>query len=419
MISTKINQLDTFIDTVPHVETVSIAFGVKSGSCDESEKNNGISHFLEHMAFKGTAKRDYLEIAKIIDNAGGYINAYTAKDRTVYYVKLMKNDLELGVDVISDIVQNSIFPEKEIEKERGVILQELSATLDSPDDVVFDNFYRDAFGENTSLGRTILGPKENIEKLQKNDFQSYIDSRYSTQNSCLAISGNVDQSKTSDIIDKYFSNLKTFTPSDSPKDQYSGGSSITHKEDLQQVQCVLGFKSEQYTSENKYAIGILSSILGGGMSSRLFREIREERGLAYTVSSFNDTYENTGLFGVYAGTSPDKVDEFLTATIDELKKISDGITDEEMSRVIKQTQSGIAMSNESTNSRSQKLITDNLHLGRVVEYSEIMEKIQNVTKQDIINLAQSIFKSKPTLTIYGNTKGIKSTYESFCNALAI
>ncbi len=412
MAEKKVNNLQTFVDKIPHVDTVSIVFGVRSGSRNENEVNNGVSHFLEHMAFKGTETRDYVTLAKEIDNVGGHINAYTSKERTIYYVKLMKEDLKLGIDIISDIVQNSTFPEEEIEKERGVILQELSATLDTPDDVVFDYFYEAAFPK-TTLGRTILGPAEIIKSLQKKDFQDYIGSRYSAQNSCLSISGNIDESNAFDLTERFFNKLPNFDIKEDEKAHYTGSGFIKHNENLEQVQCLIGFESKNYNSDDIYTLGVLSSILGSGMSSRLFQEIREKRGLVYTVSCFNDSYNDTGIFAIYAGTSPEKVDEFLHAARDELVKICDNITDEEMQRVLKQTKSGIAMSNESTNARAQKACTDYLHFGRFIDYKEIMEKIERITKNDIKRIAEEIFRSNSTLAIYGNTAEIKTDYQKF------
>ncbi|QED22847.1 M16 family metallopeptidase [Candidatus Deianiraea vastatrix] len=396
-----------FTDVMKEVDTVSIVLGVKTGSRNENAQNNGISHFLEHMAFKGTTTRDYIELAEIVDNAGGSINAYTSKERTLYYIKLLKEDLELGIDILSDIFQNSIFPEEEIEKERGVILQELSMTMDTPDDVVFDYFYDTAFS-NCQLGKTILGPAENIKNLQKKDFTDYLDRQYSIENSILSVCGNVDPDQVLRLAEKYLTKLDSKSVKNADVARYTGGQNFKHKDSLEQVQCLLGFESEKYSSEDIYKVSILSSILGSGMSSRLFQEIREKRGLVYTVSAWNDSYDDCGVFTIYAGTSPEKVDEFVSATRGELLKICENITDDEMKRVLKQAKAGIVMAKESTSSRAQKGCTDFLHLGRYLPYEEALNKIAAITKDDLYKMAQKIFKSTPTMTLYGNLKGVKS-----------
>jgi len=406
------NNITICTDIMREVDTVSIVLGVRTGSRDENTSNNGISHFLEHMAFKGTENRDYIEIAESVDNVGGSINACTSKERTLYYIKLMKDDLEFGIDILSDIFQNSIFPEEEIEKERGVILQELSATLDTPDDVVFDYFYETAFGQ-SQLGKTILGSSENIKKLVKSDFTSYLNTQYSTQNSVLSICGNVDSDEVFNLSEKYLTKLTNVNVKTPEIGKYHGGIMIKHKEDLEQMQCLIGFDSIDYKNDDVYKASVLSSILGSGMSSRLFQEIREKRGLVYTVSSWNDSYSDCGLFTIYAGTSPDKVDEFLSATKIELLKICENITDEEMKRVLKQSQCSIVMSKESTSSRAKKHCTDYLHLEKCVDYSEIIQKISSITKNDLYHMANKIFSSTPTLTLYGNTNKLKINYDNF------
>ncbi len=407
------NEMRVFTDKASELDTATVVLGVKTGSRNETAENNGISHFLEHMAFKGTQKRNYLQIAEAIDNVGGYMNAYTSKENTVYYIKLMKDDIELAVDVLSDIFQNSTFPEEEIEKEKGVILQELSATLDTPDDVVFNYFHETAFAGN-ALERTILGPEENIKKFTKSDFNSYISSRYSAKNSVLSICGNINPEETQNLAQKYLSGLENHEVLQDTPASYTGGNFLKHKEDLEQIQCLIGFKSIDYTNDNYYTMAVLNSILGGGMSSRLFQEIREKRGLVYTISCWNDAYKDTGIFTIYAGTSPEKTDELLIAVKDEVLKICENITDDEMKRVVKQSQSGVAMTKESTSSRAKKGCNDLLMHGKYIPYEEILRNIAEVTKANVLKMASKIFtKSTPTLVLYGNLSGVKSEYSNF------
>lgn len=407
------NGLRIGVDKMKEVDTVSIVLGVKTGSRNETKENNGISHFLEHMAFKGTEKRNYLEIAEAIDNVGGYINASTSKEKTLYYVKLMKEDLELGIELLSDIFQNSIFPEKEIEKERGVILQELSATLDTPDDIVFDYFYEKVF-EDSKLGMQIIGTADNIKRFQKVDFEEYISNQYSAKNTVLSVCGNVDEDVVLKLGEKYLSGLKNIDVKIPDSAKYSGGDYIKNKKDLEQVQCVIGFPSLDYHTNEIYKVSVMSNILGGGMSSRLFQEIREKRGLVYTVSCWNDSYSDTGVFTIYGGTSPEKVDEFLLSVKDEAFKITKDITDIEMNRVLKQVKAGIIMGKESTTGRAKKCCSDILSFDRYIEYKEVIDEISKITKDDIKNMAEKIFfSSKPTLVLYGNMTDIKTKYKEY------
>lgn len=407
------NKLRFFVDETKDVDTVTVVLGVQTGSRNETLENNGISHFLEHMAFKGTKTRTYKQIAEVVDNVGGVINAYTSKEMTAYYVKLMKEDVGLAIDILSDIFQNSIFPEEEIEKEKGVILQELSSTLDTPDDVVFDYFHEVAF-KNSTLSKTILGTEENIKKFTKNDFVDYISSRYSVKNSALAICGNVNYDEIFKASEKYLSNLPFCDIETNVSAKYSGGYMFKNKKDLEQMQCLIGFESLNYMSDDYHKAMVLSSILGSGMSSRLFQEIREKRGLVYTISCWNDSYCDTGVFTIYAGTSPSKVDELILAVKDELLKICESITDEEMNRVLKQTQSGIAMTKESTSARAKKGCSDLLLRGNYLEYGDILKKIANITKNDVLDIAEKIFaNAKPSLVLYGDMSQVKSEYQDF------
>lgn len=388
-------------DAMKDVETVTVSLAIGIGSRFEEESQSGISHFLEHMAFKGTEKRSALEIAKEIEMVGGYMNAFTSRENTVYYVKVLKEYLPLAIDILSDIIQNSIFSSEEIERERGVILQELASGEDAPDDVVFDYYYETLFKEQP-IGRPIIGNKKTISAFQKEDFQNYIGTKYNAGNMVLAVAGNAEHGKVVDLATKFFTKLKKAEVVKSLSANYVGGEFIKANKELNQVQFVLGYKGFSLFDDKIYALKIANNVLGGGMSSRLFQEIREKRGLVYTVSSFESSFSDTGIFGIYAGTSPEKVSELKEVINSELLKITGEIEDEEVHKTMTQIKAGLLMSQESTSARSQRLASNILVRNRYVPNEEVISNFANVTKNDIQNVMQEVNASLQTLVIYGN-----------------
>jgi predicted Zn-dependent peptidase len=397
--------LRVVIDPVKTVETVAIAVFVNTGSRNETKQINGISHFLEHMAFKGTKTRSALQIAEQFDNIGGKINAYTSREKTVYYSKVIKTDTEFATEFLSDILQNSTFEKSELEKERGVILQEIAMTNDTPDDVVFDYFQETAFPKQ-ALGRSILGPTKNIKNFHREDFVDYISRQYNYSNIAVVASGNVDEKQFIGYVEKYFNNLgnkklKQFEPS-----KYQGGDFRKYK-NLEQVNIVLGFEGVSYVDQDYYKCQILASILGGGMSSRLFQEVREKRGLAYSVYAFNYAHFDSGLFGIYLGTTEDKANQAIEVIGDEVLKITDQITDQELKRVITQTKAGLLMARESVISRSQKIGGDIFAYDKIISEEEILEKISAISKKQITDFAKNMIgNSKHNFSAIGKVKNL-------------
>lgn len=401
------NGLRIAIDHVSSVETAAIAVFVNTGSRNESPEINGISHFLEHMAFKGTKSRSALQIAEQFDNIGGKINAFTSREKTVYYAKVLKQDTEFATEFLSDILQNSTFDETELEKERGVILQEIAMTNDTPDDIVFDHFQSVAFPDQ-AVGRSILGPVKNIKKFQRKDFFNYIGKQYNYSNIVVVASGNVDEKKFVKYVEKYFTGLGTNKIKKFESSKYKGGD-FRKTKDLEQVNLVLGFEGLSYMDKDYYKCQIVAAILGGGMSSRLFQEVREKRGLAYSVYSFNLANYDSGLFGIYLGTTEDKTNHALEVISDEVLKITNKITDEELKRVITQTKAGLLMARESIVSRSQKIGGDILAYNRIISEKEILDKISSYTKKDITNSAQKmISNSNLNFAAIGKIKNVDS-----------
>ncbi|MBL6664842.1 MAG: insulinase family protein [Rickettsiales bacterium] len=409
MITTFDNGLRVAADEMTDVESVSIGVFVNTGSRNEDKKVNGISHFLEHMAFKGTQKRSAKEIAEEFEGIGGSINAYTSREKTVYYVKVLKKHAEFAVEFLSDILQNSTFDEVELEKERGVILQEIAMTNDTPDDIVFDYFQETAY-PNQAYGRSILGPKSNIKKFQASDFKDYIFKQYNYSDIAIAAAGNIKQDDLVKWSKKYFNNLSNGKQQEVELSKYVGGEFKKHK-NLEQVNLVLGFDGISYLDDDYYKSQILSMILGGGMSSRLFQHIREELGLAYSIYSFNQGSRDSGIFSIYAGTTPEKVSQLLDATNVEIKKICEGIHDKELNKVKTQFEASLLMAKESTSTRMQKLGNNILNKNRVIHSEEIIEKINAIQKTEIVDLAGKIFtKSKPTFAMVGKVKDIEINY---------
>lgn len=399
------NGLRLAVDEMKDVETVSVGVFVNTGSRNEMPEINGISHFLEHMAFKGTKTRSARQIAEEFEGIGGRINAYTSKEKTVYYAKVLKKHAEFAVEFLADILQNSTFDSVELEKERGVILQEIAMTNDTPDDIVFDYFQEAAY-PNQALGRSILGPVKNIKKFGRDHFVDYIGKQYNYHNICVVAAGNIKQSDLVKWSQKYFTKLGTSKIKACEPAKYIAGEFRKEKK-LEQVNLVMGYKGFSYLDKNSYSAQILAMILGGGMSSRLFQEVRENRGLAYSVYAFNYTHHDSGIFGIYAGTTPDKANELIAATKSEINKICEKISDKELERVRSQFEASLLMAKESTSGRMQKLGGDILAYDRIISDKEILEKVLAVKKSDITKLAEKIFAgSKPTFAAIGKIKSI-------------
>lgn len=393
-------------DKMKDVETVSVGVFVNTGSRNETAEINGISHFLEHMAFKGTKSRSAKQIAEEFEGIGGRINAYTSKEKTVYYAKVLKQHAEFAVEFLADILQNSTFDKVELEKERGVILQEIAMTNDTPDDIIFDHFQQTAYPEQ-ALGRSILGPTKNIKKFSHQHFSDYISKQYNYKNMAVVAAGNIKEKDLEKWTKKYFNNLGNNKIKLPQVGKYQGGDFRKEKK-LEQINLVMGFKGLSYLDENYYTAQILAMILGGGMSSRLFQEVRENRGLAYSIYAFNQSFFDQGIFGIYAGTTPEKTNELLLATADQVKKICEKISDKELERVRTQFQASLLMAKESTSSRMQRLGGEILSHDRLISDAEVMKKVLAVKKSDVTKLAEKIFfSSKPAFAAIGKVSGVK------------
>jgi predicted Zn-dependent peptidase len=395
---------------IPHVETVSMGVWIGAGSRCETPDNNGIAHFLEHMAFKGTMTRSAFDIVQQIEAVGGDLNAATSQDVTYYHASLLKQDINLGIDILADILQNSTFAQEEIEKERKVVLQEIDQTNDTPDDVIFDHFQSIAF-PNQSLGRPILGSRSNVKSFNKKMLRDFIKEHYLPHKMVFAAAGNLNHDEVVARVKEVFLYPKSETKIRNEAGCYKGGYSHIFKK-LEQQHFVIGFEGVSLDSKDFYLAHCYSGLLGGGMSSRLFQEIREKRGLVYGISSFVTAYRDTGLFGIYTGTSEDQIEEIIRIIFQEIENSISNITVEEAERAKNQLKAHILMSQESTAYWANTLARQVLTFGKAQTVEEITHKIDAIDKGRLGQYASDLLTSVPSLAFIGPRKK-KINYELF------
>ncbi|MDT7952770.1 MAG: pitrilysin family protein [Acetobacteraceae bacterium] len=398
--------LTVVTETMDRVETVSLGAYVATGTRNETEAENGASHFLEHMAFKGTTTRSAAAIAEAIENVGGHINAYTAREQTAYYVKLLKEDLALGADIIGDILTHSTFAPDELERERGVILQEIGQANDTPDDIIFDRFQETAFPAQP-MGRPVLGTEAGIRGMKREQLTGYMHRHYAAGNVVIAAAGALQHDTVVELARRHFADLPSELPGKFAPGVYTGGE-FREERDLDQVHIVLGFPAVGYGDRDYYPSLLLSTLLGGGMSSRLFQEIREKRGLVYSIYSFASPFIDGGLFGIYAGTGEDEAKELMPVTLAELRRVQKDVSQAELDRARAQVKAGLLMSLESTGSRCEQIARQIQIFGRIISTGETVDKLNAVTLDDISRCAVRIFGGTPTLATVGPAEHVPS-----------
>ncbi len=414
-ITTLANGLTVATDTIVDVKTVTVGLWNKAGSRYETRESNGVAHFLEHMVFKGTKKRSALDIARQIENVGGYLNAYTSNEVTAYYARVMQEDMALGVDIVSDILLNATFPAVEMEKERGVILQEIGMYDDDPSSLVGMNAQRTAYGDHP-LGWSILGTREGIASMPRATLTDFLHNHYAPNAMVLTAAGAVEHDRLVDQAQKIFGDLKQKPIEDVEKAVYAGGDHRQEK-DLEQTNLVLAFEGADYYHDDFYTASVLAVILGDGMSSRLFQEIREKRGLVYSIGSFVDAYADSGLFGVHCGTGPDLVAELMPVLCDSLILAAGSFTTEEITRAKAQFRAQNVMALESTFRRAEKLAQNIIKYGRVIPLEETLAKIDAVDDHALDAIARRIFAGKPTFATVGPSAKVES-FEKIAQRLA-
>lgn len=403
-ISTLPNGLRVVSRDMPGLHSAAIGIWVNAGCRDERAEQNDIAHFLEHMAFKGTARRSALEIVESIENVGGYINAYTSRDVTSYYARVLAGDVELALDVISDIVMNPVFDQREIEVERGVILQEIGQALDTPDDVIFD-WLQEAAYPDQPMGRTILGPAERVSRFDRADLSGFITEHYGPERMIVAAAGAVDHDRILRQVEAIFGHLPARKLTTREPARWQGAEARRVK-GLEQAHFALAFEGPGYQAPDFYAAQIWTSALGGGMSSRLFQKLREEKGLCYSIFAQSGFHDDTGMVTIYAGTSGEQIADLATLTVDELKRSAEDMTEAEVARARAQLKAGLLMGLESPTGQAERMARSLAIWGRVPDPAEVAERIDAVTVADIRAHAERLIAhARPALALYGPVAG--------------
>lgn len=400
------NGLTIVSDAVPTVESVSIGVWAGSGTRAERAAENGVAHLLEHMVFKGTSTRSAQGIAEEIEAVGGHLNAYTSREVTGYYAKTLKADWAVALDLLSDMLQHSVFDPTELDRERSVIVQEIGQSYDTPDDVIFDHFQEAAF-PNQDLGRPVLGSAEIVSTVPRAAVMGFLERHYGAENLVIAAAGAIEHAALVDETAKLFDRLPQNETPPIGRGYYRGGD-FRENQDLEQVHWVLGFEGVPLEDASYFDVSVLSMLFGGGMSSRLFQEVREKRGLAYTIHSFSQSYRDTGLFGIYAGTGDRLVTELVPVVMDEIGGLADTLKPVEVERAKVQLKAGLLMGLESTASLAEHLGQSLATLKRVRTVEEIVAKIDQVTTQSVATAARRIFSSPLTSAALGPIERLES-----------
>ncbi|MDT7544052.1 MAG: hypothetical protein QOE99_162 [Actinomycetota bacterium] len=394
-------------ESLPGVRSVAFGIWVGVGSRDERPSLAGTSHFLEHLLFKGTPTRDALEISASMDAVGGEMNAFTAKEYTCYYARVLDDDLALAVDVVCDMVISSLLTSDDVESERGVILEEIAMHDDEPADVVHDTFSAALYGGDTPLGRPVIGSVESIESLSRTAIAGYYRRRYTPDAMVVAASGGLDHGRLLRLVKKAFADRLGGDAGPAPlravgRAPSSYSQVVVQERATEQANVVLGTTALRRDDPRRFALSVLNGALGGGMSSRLFQEIREKRGLAYSVYSYTSSHADTGMFGVYAGCAPSKVDEVLALCRDELElAAAKGISDEELMRAKGQLRGSLVLGLEDTGSRMSRLGKAELVHGELLTVDEVLARIDAVTLDDVHEVARDVLSRPLSLGVLG------------------
>lgn len=389
-------------EKVPGLRSVSIGYWVGTGSRMEKPGEEGITHFIEHLMFKGTDKRSARDIAESLDSVGGQLNAFTAKEMTCYYARVMDEHLPLAIEVLSDMLFHSKFDSAAMDKERGVIKEEISMYEDTPDELIHDLFLAAAWPDNP-LGKPILGTAKSLDQIDRSMVKSYIERQYVPEKIVIAAAGSLEHDEVVRLVEPYFEGLapKKQPPTAPAPDSLSGKTQHLKKE-TGQIQVCLGTRGVALEDDRNYPLYLLNNILGGGLSSRLVQSIREERGLAYTTYSFNSAFNGAGIFAFYAGTSPKASDTVIELFREEMEKLKkDGVTEKEFNRAKEQVRGSLYMSLENVNNRMNRLGRNLLLLDRVIMPDETMEKVDAVRIEDLKSLANWLFDGPQVLATIG------------------
>lgn len=386
-------------DAMAGIETAAIGVWVGVGTRHEPAAVNGVAHLLEHMAFKGTHRRNARDISVEIESVGGHLNAYTSRENTAYYARVLGEDVPLALDIVSDILQHSVFDEGELARERAVVLQEIGQAEDTPDDIIFDHFQARAYPDQ-ALGRPVLGTAEIVGGLSRDAIRGYMREHYSGERLILCAAGKIDHERVVAQAAAAFVDLPRAVSASTDTARYVGGD-FRQARDLEQVHLILGFPGVGYADPDYYAATVYSTLLGGGMSSRLFQEVREKRGLVYSIHSFASSYIDGGLFGIYAGTGESEVAELVPLVCDEIVKAADTIDAEEVRRARAQLKAGILMAREGPSARCEQLAQQLLVYGRPLPMEEIIARVDAVGVEQVAAVARRLRAGPLTLAALG------------------
>ena len=399
--------INVVTDTMPHLETASLGVWVASGSRDERRDEHGISHFLEHMAFKGTRRRTARQIAEEIEAVGGDLNAATSAETTAYYARVLKADVPLALDVLADILSDPTFDREEIAREQSVIVQEIGAVADTPDDLIFEHLNAIAFPDQP-LGRSILGTAKTVRSFHDGTLRDYLGRNYRAPDIVVAAAGAVDHAAVVADVEKRFA---SFTGPASPIAEPArfGGGSHVEKRELEQVHIAMALPGVAVTDPTLYSLQVFTNILGGGMSSRLFQEARERRGLCYSIYSFHMPYSDIGMFGLYAGTDAADMSELMRVIVGEIAGTADTISEAEIARAKAQMKAGLLMALESSGARIDQLARQMISRGRPMTVEELVEKVEAVTVETARAAGRALIaRGKMATAVLGLGSGLES-----------
>jgi predicted Zn-dependent peptidase len=394
-------------DDMPHLETASLGVWVGSGSRDEKPDEHGISHLLEHMAFKGTTRRTARQIAEEIEAVGGDLNAATSVETTAYYARVLKADVPLALDVLSDILSDPAFDPSELAREQNVIVQEIGAAEDAPDELVFDHLQATAF-PGQPVGRSILGTPQTVRSFDPARLRTYLSRNYRAPDMVIAAAGAVDHGAVVADVERRFAAFNgPAAPVPEPA-RFSGGARIERR-NLEQVHIALALEGLPQRDPALYSLQVFTSVLGGGMSSRLFQEVRENRGLCYAIYSFHWPYSDTGLFGLYAGTDAADTDELMRVVVEEIGAAAENIDEVEVTRAKTQMKAGLLMALESSGARAEQLARQIFAHGRPIPLEEIVAKVEAVTVESVRQAGRALIgRSRPAVAALGPNRDLES-----------
>lgn len=406
-VTTLDNGLRVISDEMPGMGTVSIGAWVGVGARFEPAHLNGVSHLLEHMAFKGTERRSARAIAEEIEAVGGHINAYTSRETTAYYAKVLKDDLPLAVDIVGDILQHSSLDPVELDRERQVVVQEIGQAIDTPDDIIFDWFQQTAYPDQ-AIGRPVLGTEEIVRGLSRESIFDFMRAGYTAPQIVVSAAGGLEHARFLDLVEETFGGVspQPAAATESPA-TYTGGH-YREERDLEQTHLVLGFEGVAYQDDDYYALAVMSALFGGGMSSRLFQEVREQRGLAYSIYAYASSYVDTGMFTIYAGTSPEDIPEMVAVIAEECAKLSSTLTEPEIARARAQLRASTIMGMESTSSRCEHRARQLMIFGEPLSPEETIARIDAVDIDAVRRITERVLKSPITTAAVGPLRHLES-----------